>query len=209
MTLAEKLTAVAENVPKVYDAGKGWVFAHMARPDGLFYKTAFPAGTSLRISLAATGGTLTEMFRLCTGLEVLELTPPDISCKVNYFIYSSDIRLLRLTGYLRVSDFTNFATRCSALEEIEGVIDLTESSSNEGCFGSCPQLREVRFTPESIKLSISFKQSDQLSADTVASIVAGLATVAETQTLTFHDAVKATLTDDQTALITAKNWLLA
>ena len=208
MTIAQKLTTAAENMPKVFDAGKSWVFAHMSRPNGLFYKTAFPAGSSLNISLTSTNGTLTEMFRLTTGLERLEITVPDFPCKVNYFLYSSAIRVLRLNGDLRASDFTNFAARCSALEEIHGTIDLTDSTDNENCFGSCPLLREVRFAPGSIHKSVCFKQSALLSADSVASIVAGLATVEETQNLELHNTVEATLTPTQRAQITAKNWQL-
>lgn len=209
MTAAEKLITVAENMPKVYDAGKSWVFSHMARPDGLFYKIAFPEGSSLRISLLATEGTLTEMFRLTTGLESLEVTMPDRPCKVNYFVYGSSLRVLRLPAGLQVADFTNFAARCSALEEVIGTIDLTESSSNDSCFNSCPQLREVRFAPGSIYKSLGIKNSEKLSAATVESILSGLATVDTPQTLTLHSTVKEALTETQKAALTAKNWLLA
>ena len=209
MTVAEKLTAIGENMPKVYDAGKNWVFRYMTQPNGLFYKAAFPEGSSLRVSLPNCSSLLTEMFRLATGLHTLELQLPDVLSKANYMFYSCSLRVLRLPNGLRVSDFVNFANRCEQLEEVWGNLDLTESSSNDGCFGSCNLLREVRFVPNSIRKSISFKQSGQLSEASVASILAGLATVETTQTLTLHDTVKATLTNAQIAALEAKNWQLA
>lgn len=209
MTVAEKLTAIGENMPKVYDGGKAWVFAYMVHPDGLFYKTAFPEGTELKMDMPVCDGTLTEMFRLVTGLDVLELNLPDVLCKANYSLYGSSVRVLRLPNGLRASDFTYFANRCSLLEEVWGRIDLTESSSNENCFNNCKQLREVRFAPGSIRKSLSFYQSDKLSAESVASILAGLATVQETQTLSLHATVKASLTAAQLSALTAQNWQLA
>lgn len=209
MTLSQKLTAVAENMTAVYEAGKDQIFHYVTQPSGMFYKRAFPEGSSLSVRLPDSNGVLTDMFRLVTGLDTLTLTlPPEQSCKLNYFAYSSSLRLLQLPAGIKASSFIDFANRCSALEEISGVIDLSESTSNEGCFSSCPLLREVRFRPESIFLSISFKQSKVLSAQTVQSIVEGLATVQQTQTLTLHENVKAALTQEQRAVITARNWLL-
>lgn len=196
-------------MPKVFAAGKNWVCRHITQPSGLFYKAEFPAGSSFSMEMPACNGTLTDMFRMVSGLETLALSIPEhIVCKVNYFAYSSTLRQLQLPAAFAVSDFTNFANRCGQLEEITGAFDLSQSSSNEGCFGSCTALREVRFVPGSILKSISFKQSNQLSAESVASILEGLGSVETAQTLTLHDTVRAQLTPAQIAAIEAKNWQL-
>lgn len=209
MTLGEKLTAIGEKMPEIYDRGKDWVFQHMTQPSGLFYKAAFPEGSSLRVSMPNCKGPLTEMFRLVTGLQILELELPDAAYKANHMFYGSAIRELYLPNGLRATDFSNFASCNYVLEAVYGVIDLTESSSNNSCFANCDALREVRFAPGSIHKSLSFKHSAQLSAATVTSVLEGLAPVETTQTLALHNTVRATLTDAQLASITAKNWQLA
>lgn len=209
MTLGEKLTAIGGKMPEIYDRGKDWVFQHMTQPSGLFYKAAFPQGSSLRVSMPNCKGPLTEMFRLVTGLQTLELELPDAAYKANYMCYNSSIQELYLPNGLRATDFTNFANYNYVLEAVYGVIDLTESSSNDGCFANCGVLREVRFAPGSIHKSLSLKHSAQLSAATVTSVLEGLAPVETTQTLALHNTVKATLTDAQIAALEAKNWQLA
>ena len=209
MTVSQKLSALAEGMPKLVTAGKDWVFAHMTQPSGLFYRAAFPENSDLEVSLPQCGGVLTDMFRMVTGLDTLRLTVPEgMACKVNYFVYNSSIRVLQLPAVFPVSDFTSFAGRCSRLEEIWGQLDLSASAGNDACFNSCTVLREVRFLPESIYLSISFKQSGQLSAESVASIVEGLAQVETPQILSLHDTVKNALTQTQRTAIEAKNWTL-
>lgn len=71
-------------------------------------------------------------------------------------------------------------------------------------------LEYIRFSANSIKLSIGFRQSAKLTTESVQSIIDGLAdlTGGTTQTLTLHANVGANLTDEQKAVITAKNWTL-
>ena len=71
-------------------------------------------------------------------------------------------------------------------------------------------LVNVRFVANTIKLSIAFAQSDNLSTETIQSIIDGLAdlTGGTAQTLTLHSTVGSKLTDTQKATITAKNWTL-
>ena len=212
MSLAQKLTAVAENTPKVYEAGKAWVFQHVTQPPGMFYKAQFPAGSALTVELPHVLGNLAEMFRLVSGLRWLKLTVPTDQAYRMYYLayYSQDLEELWLPEGIRAKDFQFFASRCQSLRRVEGTLDLTESTNNSNCFSDCPALQEVRFAPGSIRRSLSFRDSDKLSAETVASILAGLGDVSdgETQTLQLHAHIRATLTADQLAAITAKNWVL-
>lgn len=95
------------------------------------------------------------------------------------------------------------------LVEILGVLDLSFCTVTSNAFTNCNSLETVRFAPSTIKLSINFNDSSKLSAESIQSIIDGLATVETTQTLTFHADVKAKLTDEQIATITSKNWTLA
>ena len=76
------------------------------------------------------------------------------------------------------SNFLNAFTQLRALEIIDGTpLDFSNviSASNTNAFPTNPSLQEVRFVPNSIKVSIKFANSSQLSADTIQSVIDGLA----------------------------------
>lgn len=78
-------------------------------------------------------------------------------------------------------------------------------------FSSCSKLKEIRFEGV-IGNNISFVQSSQLSSDSVNSIINALMTITDgvSRTLTLHKTVKDNLTDEQIATITTeKGWTLA
>ena len=110
-------------------------------------------------------------------------------------------------------NYLNAFTQMRALEVIDGKpLDFASvtSASNTNAFPSCASLKEVRFVPNTIKLSISFANCSNLSSDTIQSIIDGLTdlTGGTAQTLTLHATVGSKLTDEQKATITAKNWEL-
>lgn len=77
-------------------------------------------------------------------------------------------------------------------------------------FNATYALEEVRFVENSIVRNTGFARCENLSNDTVESIISGLAdlTGQTTQTLTLRATVGGKLTDEQKAIITAKNWTL-
>lgn len=80
------------------------------------------------------------------------------------------------------------------------------ATSSKFCFGSCIKLTYIRFVAATIHYSISFAESSLLSAESVQSIIDGLATVTTAQTITFNR--KITLTDAQKQTINEKGWTL-
>lgn len=110
-------------------------------------------------------------------------------------------------------NYLNAFTQLRALEIIDGTpfdFSSVTSASNTNAFPNCVSLKEVRFVPNSIKVSIKFANSNLLSTDTIQSIIDGLAdlTGGTAQALTLHSTVGNKLTDTQKATITAKNWTL-
>lgn len=91
------------------------------------------------------------------------------------------------------------------------LIDGSNIKSFSSAFSNCPNLVDIRFVKGSIHVSIAFYQSSMLSAESVQSIIDGLAdlTGQKSQTLSLHALVKEKLTDEQIAQITSKNWTLA
>ena len=94
-----------------------------------------------------------------------------------------------------------------ALKVVDGTpFDLSSTTTIGTMFNFCNALEEIRFAPNSIKVSINLSTSAVLSDATIQSIVDGLAEVATAQTLTLHATVFDNLTDKQKDDITKKNW---
>lgn len=96
-------------------------------------------------------------------------------------------------------------------EEIVGVLDFSSCTAVQDMFYNCKVLREVRFAEGTLNISLTMKDCGVLSDSSIQSIIDGLAdlTDLETQTITFHEDVKAKLTESQISQITSKNWTLA
>ena len=94
----------------------------------------------------------------------------------------------------------------SGIEVIEEPLDISLVTTTSHAF-DCDNLREIRFVSETIKKPIDFSKCSKLSAQSIQSIIDGLATVTTAQTLTLNSAI--VLTDEQKASITAKGWTLA
>jgi hypothetical protein len=99
------------------------------------------------------------------------------------------------------------AFNTTALKRIVGVLDFTSATTVTSMFDKCNLLEDVTFEPNTLSLSISLAQSNKLTAESIQSIIDGLATVETAQTLTLNKAIA--LTDEQKATINAKGWTLA
>ena len=125
-----------------------------------------------------------------------------------------DTTLKRLTLNIDTSKCTGFYQSFrgrNALEIIDGTpLDFTSVTSANNTFLSCDNLAEIRFVPNTIKVGFSFASSANLSAESIQSIINGLAdlTGGTAKELTLHATVGNKLTDTQKATITAKNWTL-
>lgn len=95
------------------------------------------------------------------------------------------------------------------LETIQEPLNIPNVKDARNAFGECWKLKDIRFVPESIKISIAFNSSSLLTVESIQSIIDGLATVETSQTLTLRADAKAKLTEEQLATITNKNWNLA
>ena len=139
----------------------------------------------------------------------------NISLDVSYLIRQSSIEVIDFTNFgqggLKASVFSHAFRNCDKLIEILGELDFSECTSMIAVFDYSPNLKEVRFKKNTIKLNLNLWSNSQLSNESIQSIIDGLAdlTGETTQTITFHADVKAKLTEEQIATITSKNWTLA
>ena len=183
---------------------------------GAFQNNTFPAGTNLVLNvpnliLSVNEGNLNYTFRSTTGLEsiTLKCTTRGVAMHAHgAFSRCSDLKFLDLSGFnTTFGTSTDVFYSCTRLEEIRGEIENTTTNWTLW-FASCVKLREVRFKANSIKGAFTIAQSPLLSAESVQSIVDGLAdmTGGTSYKLTLHADVKAKLTEEQLATIAAKNW---
>ena len=139
--------------------------------------------------------------------------PPQASAI--FYAQKADSTLKHIVFNVDISEATNIASSfylLYALEVIEGIpFDFSSATNVVNTFGQCRALREVRFKPSTLKISLNLAQSSQLSEASIKSIIDGLAdlTGLETQTLKLHANVKSKLTEEQIESITSKNWVLA
>ena len=153
-----------------------------------------------------------------TKVEHLTVNAADTVTECQFSINCSSVRdnrMKRLT--LRIPPNAKFRSAytmcyyCQTLEVIDGTpLDFSETDNNACEFVGCSALRELRFVPECVHISLWFGNSPLLSEMSVQSILGGLKVLADAggKTLTLHKTTGSKLTQAQKAAITAKNWTL-
>ena len=88
---------------------------------------------------------------------------------------------------------------------------IVNNNGQSRLLGNCYALSDITFVNRSIKWSLSIANSPLLTAESIQSIIDGLAdlTGQTAQTITFHSTVKNKLTEEQIASATSKNWNIA
>lgn len=124
------------------------------------------------------------------------------NCPKLEYVKGLNTQKTKQTNYLFAS--------CANLKDVN-TLDLSNATYIVGMFSACNKLTNISFVESSIKISISFKESSLLSAESIQSIIDGLAdlTGQTAQTITFHSTVKDKLTEEQIASVTSKNWSIA
>jgi hypothetical protein len=116
------------------------------------------------------------------------------------FRNSADLEIIDFTQLVaKVGNGNSAFHTCRSLREIKGELDFTECTSANTMFQNCVALEEVRVKANSLKLSISFSASPSLSANSIQSIIDGLAIVETAQTLTLPK----TLTTEAESVVSA------
>ena len=129
------------------------------------------------------------------------------------FRNSQHLELIDLTEFNRKFNNINwFLLSSKKVKTILGALDVSNCSSFTLPFNiENGALADIEFVPLTIKASIDFSQCPNLSDVSIQSIIDGLAdlTGSTTQKVSFHNSVKAKLTDSQKATATQKNWTIA
>jgi hypothetical protein len=235
MNIAEQLQTIADNVPKVYQAGHDDGAAAGGGGGGdNYYDTFWDAyqqnGNRTNYQLAfggvgwnddtfnpkytpitPTADMSHQMFYGAAITELKEGTVDFSQVTDEYMTFRGCDNLVRLPRI----DFSNATGAswsfgmCTKLEEIECIV-VNENLTYTNFFFQNSALEEVRFEGV-IGKDMALTWSNLLSNESVQSIIDHLKdlTGATAQTLTFHATVGGKLTQAQKDAISAKNWTLA
>ena len=218
MSIAEKLTTIAENQKRVYDAGftagqaEGGSVQDNARYASSirFHNTAFPEGYEMLLKLNDPDNL--PQFRGATGIRKVTIdVHTDKSYDASNFLYNNTtIEELVFPDGIQFSSLGYFATNCKALKRVVGRVNMTGITTSS-IYNGCSALEEVYFMPNTIGVNFDIKHSALLIDASVQSIIDGLADLSgtEPQTLFLNNAIGAKLTDAQRETIAGKNWILS
>ena len=161
----------------------------------------------------ASEGNYAEAFNALHSASLMNATIERIDFYIAnpFTTYSNFFKGTSKLKYLKGINMSNSKTIVSmfsgsGIETIEEPMDISQVTRAANAF-DCDNLTEIRFVPETIKTTVDFRRCSKLSAQSIQSIIDGLATVTSGKTLTLNSAIA--LTDAQKASITAKGWTLA
>ena len=149
-----------------------------------------------------------SFYQFCVHANIEEIDYYINSCKCTNFNNAFyNCKATRIKGInLESARTTNCMFRSASIVTIEEPLNVPNVVDFGTPFWQCSTIENLRFVEETIHCSIPFAHSPKLSAESIQSIIDGLAYVETAQNLTLHTNVVAKLTVEQLTQITDKNW---
>lgn len=148
--------------------------------------------------------TVYQMFMNSKIKEIPELDFSNI-IDMGLFATHSAVEKIKIKNTGKAKDVQLAFYNITKCQEIS-LLDFTSVTNANKTFNYSTSIKQLRFVKNSIHISISFEDQSLLSAESVQSIIDGLATVTTAQTITFHKDIA--LTDAQKQTINEKGWTL-
>lgn len=211
MSIADKLTTIAQNQQAVYDAGK----AEILNSIDTMYRM-FEANHRMELLPIVLAGDVSKFtnwqYAFASNTKLMGFRAPEtMHITLPHGLFQSCTSVVTVSGLDKAIDgvvLTDLFNGCTSLVDA-GTLNFQGVQYANRTFQNCTALVEVRITGL-INLSVSFAQSSKLSFASIESIINHLAkrTGLPAMTLTLHSSVGAKLTAAQKATITAMNWTL-
>ncbi len=202
-TLDNAMLEVAENVPKVYESGhkvgyeEGYNKAEKENP--LYYAREM-AFTYTGRQFSDERSNVVCRFLDCakwnmtfgqlSGIKTLKIICDTQGLTVGFQALvreSADLEILDLTEFnCYPNTIAYFAYQSKKLVSIYGAFDLSQCTTVTSAFAATNALEDIEFVPNTIKLSMSFKDCWYLTKASLTSIINGLNSEVEGQTLTVY-----------------------
>ena len=219
MSIAEKLTTIAENVPKVYEAGQqamkdtvekaitdnwtryyyAYAFMNQDWSGFVFSKPIIPTGSIINMFNNYSGKYLPK------NIDLSQAATGSTS-RQRLFYYADVVEIYDIGLIASVYDQT--FRGCSKLKKI-AKIGVSEKNTFSYAFSGCSVLEEIT-VEGTIGTDISFSYSP-LSIESMKNIISCLKDYSgtdTTHTLTFKADRETMLTDEEKAVATDKGWTL-
>ena len=233
MSIAEKLTTIAENEQKVYEAGQKSEYdrfwdKHQMNGARTIYAGAFAGwkgeNFNPKYKIAPVGSTVAHyMFyafnRNRRGDETIEMF--DMSPYQHMLDFSGITTQTSMFMDAAIKNLYCDFSKCTSLNMVFQAVNVqplenitlkvtSKTTSFTNWFQNRKAITQLFFTDDSeITASVSFSDCSKLSYESLRSIINALGTVSSTKTLTLHADAKAKLSDSDKAEITQKGWTLA
>lgn len=233
MSIADKLTTIAENVPKVYEAGENDLSKAMW--DSILYTSTGTMYYKFIYWKAETEEEAKRLFRptkdliptradymfawfympfdLKAQLDELGRVLDTSKCQyMTMLFYASYIK--RIGKISLISALPNYVNRmfdgANLLETIECLeFDGTKEYNLENSFRNAKELKNLTIEGEFIGNNLNVSDCTLLTHDSLMSIINHLGTITTAKTVTLGSTNLAKLTDAEKAIATGKGWTLA
>lgn len=212
MSIADKLTAIAQNQQTVYDAGKAKILNSIDSLSYFFSDNSAAMALLPYILQMDLSHINNWQYAFLRNTQITEFhAPATMECRLPHYMFQGATNLVTVSGLdqgIVGPVLTGLFNGCTSLVDC-GTLNFQGTSYATRTFYNCTALEETRITGN-INLDISFAESAKLSADSIQSIIDHLAdrTGTSALTLTLHGSVGSKLTDAQKTMVTAKNWTL-
>ena len=180
----------------------------------LFFRAVFPKETELVIDIPKCYD-LTAMFNQAENYKKVKIsgningTGVILNTAFNSSPNKGIVEEIDFTGFcLNVVEILNPFMQQRKLRKILGEFDLSGLTTPTINLSTLNALEEIRIKPNTVFVNFNILTSALLSAESIQSIIDGLATVEEQKTLKFHTDVVLKLTSEQLTTIANKNWIV-
>lgn len=191
MDILEQIGRILDDFNDVYDtgykrgkaAGGDNPLYYATQPQTLFIGALFPKDSELTLRFKNTPNTCQQMFYNAecprSAKIIIENHTKSVSIANMFCRTSAPVNLISvdLSEIGTIADAFQAFDKQNLLETVLGDLDFsgcTGTNETANVFRGCSALREVRFKEKAIPKSISFKDSPNLSADSLQSIIGGL-----------------------------------
>lgn len=174
-----------------------------------YQDVVFPEGTELTIRMKQCAS-CDAAFRLSKNLRsaTLIVETEGVGSWSQLFQQSSQLELVDISRFAIKPTNIQYAFQATSVKKIIGALDLSSCITTAAMFDKNAPIEDIEFVPETIKVNIDFSRCAFLTADSINSILNGLAdlTGSTQQQVAFHSTILRGLTTAQLDIIAAKNW---
>lgn len=191
MSIADKLTTIAENVEKVYQAGfdkGGEPIYYIGGFQYAWSSKEYPPNTDFVIHLKALGN-MNAAFQNAINLRSVTLIVDSENNSVSSWSCFNGCKQLENIDLSRANckfiAVANFVEGCKVLKSIYGALDFSEvTTSNLNLFRYAESLENIEFVPNTIGFSFEIWWGGKLSKASIISLINGLSDATSELTVT-------------------------